>query len=163
MATTHDHAPSGSAGSNLIAQYRRFDGWLGHIAEPVLLLALRIYIFSIFFGSGLAKLGSYENTVALFANDEWGYGPVSFLPPEVMAILATAFELICPVLILAGLLTRLATLPLLAMALLIQFVLAAAILDYHNIEHFVWIAALGLLLRFGPGALSIDRLLQRRG
>ncbi len=162
MATTQDHSEATRTNGGLIALYCRFDNLIGRIAEPVILVALRIYIFSVFFPSGVQKLERFGPTVEMFGNDEWGFGPVSFLPPEIMAVLATAFELICPVLILAGLLTRLATLPLLAMALMIQFILAAAILDFHNIEHFVWMAALGILLRFGPGALSIEGLLHRK-
>ncbi|MEZ5670193.1 MAG: DoxX family protein [Alphaproteobacteria bacterium] len=163
MATTTEAGRArGRHDGGLAALYRRVDDLVGAIAEPVILLGLRVYVFYIFFRSGLAKIDNFGGTVDLFANDEWGYGPVSFLPPEIMAFLATAFELICPVLILIGLLTRLASVPLLAMTILIQFVLAAAIRDYHNIEHFVFMAALAILLRFGPGLVSIDHWLRRR-
>ena len=59
---------------------------------------------------------------------------------------------------LAGLLTRLATLPLIGMALFIQtFVYPMSWAD-----HLVWITLLGLLLARGPGAISIDALLARQ-
>lgn len=160
--TTTDGVSARKPAGRLLSLYRRIDDQIGEVAGALMLLAIRIYLFNIFFSSGLVKIGNFSGTVDLFGNDEWGYGPVSFLPPEIMAFIATAFELICPILLLAGLLTRLATLPLLTMAILIQFVLAASIRDFHNLEHFVWIAALGLLLRFGPGRLSIDAFLRSR-
>ena len=162
VETSHGEIGETQGAGGLFGLYRRLDDMVAAAAGPVLLLLIRIYIFYVFFRSGLAKIDNYEGTVSLFANDEWGYGPVSFLPPGIMAFLATAFELICPVLILVGLLTRIAAIPLLVMSILIQFVLAAAIPDYHNIEHFVFIGTLAILLRFGPGALSLDQWLRSR-
>lgn len=162
MAKTKTSIGEEQASGGLLVLYRRADDMAAAVAGPVILLLLRIYVFYVFFRSGLAKINSFEGTVALFANDEWGYGPVSFLPPGAMAFVATAFELICPVLIIVGLLTRLAAVPLLVMSILIQFVLAAAIPDYHNLEHFVYMAILAVLLRFGPGMLSLDHWLRGR-
>ena len=62
-----------------------------------------------------------------------------------------------PGLILAGLLTRLATLPLIGMTLFIQlFVYPTSWPD-----HLVWMALLTLLLSRGPGVASIDALMVR--
>ena len=55
-------------------------------------------------------------------------------------------------------LTRLATLPLIGMALFIQlFVYPTSWPD-----HLIWIALLGFLLARGPGAISLDALLARQ-
>jgi putative oxidoreductase len=74
-----------------------------------------------------------------------------------MAYLATAVETGMPALILTGLLTRLATLPLLGMTLFIQiFVYPGSWPD-----HLIWIALLVLLLSRGAGAVSLDALAAR--
>ncbi len=72
------------------------------------------------------------------------------------ATLATAFEIVCSSLLIAGLATRLATLPLLAQITTIQlFVYPGA---WH--EHLVWGAILLFLLTRGAGAISLDRLIR---
>ena len=74
-----------------------------------------------------------------------------------MAYLATAIELAMPALILAGLMTRLATLPLIGMTLFIQsFVYPASWPD-----HLVWLTLLGFLLARGRARTRSTRC--RRG
>lgn len=62
----------------------------------------------------------------------------------------------------AGLLTRLAAMPLLGMALVIQFVLGAADPAYNQLQHYLWMALLLALIARGPGAWSLDAWLERR-
>ena len=79
------------------------------------------------------------------------------LPPALAATLATTFEIGCSSLLIAGLATRLATLPLLAKILTIQlFVYPQA---WH--EHLVWGAILLFVLTRGAGAVSRDHLVGR--
>ena len=125
---------------------------------PLGLIALlaRASIAAIFWRAAAAKLANFDLTIALF-QDEY-LKTLPFLPAAPMAYLATAIELSMPALILAGLMTRLATLPLIGMALFIQlFVYPASWPD-----HLVWLTLLGLLLARGPGALSLDALLARQ-
>ncbi len=62
-----------------------------------------------------------------------------------------------PALIMIGLLTRLATLPLIGMTLFIQtFVYPTSWPD-----HLIWIALLALLLSRGPGMIAFDALMVR--
>lgn len=119
----------------------------------VLQLALRVGIAAMFFRSGLLKIRSWEFTVLLF-RDEY---QVPLLDPVLAARLATALELGLPVLLAVGLATRLATLPLLGMVAVIQ------LLVYPNAwsDHLMWGAILLFLLTRGPGALSIDVLIDR--
>ena len=71
---------------------------------------------------------------------------------------ATAVELAMPALIVVGLMTRLATLPLIGMAIFIQlFVYPSSWPD-----HLIWLALLALLLARGPGAISLDAVLARQ-
>jgi putative oxidoreductase len=58
----------------------------------------------------------WETTIALF-NDEY---KLPGLPPEIAAVMASSFELGCSTLLMLGLATRLATLPLLGMIMTIQ-------------------------------------------
>ena len=83
---------------------------------------------------------------------------VPLLPPVVAAYLATSAELLCPLLLWAGLATRFAATALLIMVLVIQlFVYPQAFQD-----HALWAAGLLMLMRFGPGILSLDHLIARR-
>lgn len=117
-------------------------------------LGMRIGVGAVFFNSGLLKIRSWEFAVKLF-EDEYR---VPLLDPVLAARLAAFNELTFPVLLFVGLATRLATLPLLGMVLVIQvFVYPQA-----WAEHLFWTSALVFLLTRGPGALSLDRLIARR-
>lgn len=128
--------------------------WLGHFPLSVLQLAFRIGMGGVFWHAGLTKIASWQTTVALF-RDEY---KVPVLPPELAAALAASVELTCPVLLLLGLATRLATLPMLAMTLVIQ----TAVYPEDWNEHLIWAAMLLFLLTRGPGPLSLDHWLARR-
>jgi putative oxidoreductase len=122
---------------------------LGRFPLPLLQLMFRLAIASVFLRAGLIKVGSWETTVQLFA-DEYR---VPVLPPELAATLASCFELGCSSLLIVGLVTRLATLPLLGMIAVIQtFVYPAA-----YPEHLTWASLLLFLLTRGAGAWSLDR------
>ena len=82
----------------------------------ILQLMFRIAIAAVFWSSGLTKIASWDTTVALF-RDEY---MVPLLPPEIAAVMSATFELSCSVLIIIGLATRLATLPLLGMTFVIE-------------------------------------------
>lgn len=124
---------------------------LGRLPLGVLQLAFRLAIASVFLKAGLSKLASWELTVQLF-RDEY---KVPVLPPEIAAAMATTFEIGCSALLIAGLATRLATLPLLGMICVIQlFVYPGA-----YAEHLTWASILAFLLTRGGGVLSLDRLL----
>ena len=122
-------------------------------STPLSLIQLlaRVGVGAVFFKSGLTKTASWEFTLQLF-RDEYR---VPLLPPEIAAPLATATELSMPVLLVLGLCTRLATLPLIGMVLVIQ------IFVYPDswAEHLTWAALLLLILTRGAGALSLDHLI----
>jgi putative oxidoreductase len=116
-------------------------------------LLFRVAIASVFLPAGLLKLSSWESTIALF-QDEY---KVPVLPPVMAAIMATTFELAGSSLLIAGLATRLATLPLLGQIVTIQlFVYPQA---WH--EHLVWGSILLFLLTRGGGTISADHVLYR--
>jgi putative oxidoreductase len=126
--------------------------FLEQYLAPLILLAQRLWMASIFWHSGLTKINDWKSTVALFEN----VYSVPILSPQIAASLATMTELTCPILLLLGLATRLATIPMLIMTAVIQ-------LTYlHSAEHFYWAMLLGTLLCFGPGVLSIDYIIKKK-
>jgi putative oxidoreductase len=153
MATTIAKAEAEPARDALAPRVAALFDALGRVPLAVHQVLFRLAIFGVFFRAGLNKLGSWESTVALF-RDEYR---VPVLPPDVAAVLATSVEVGCTTLLLLGLATRLATVPLLGMLLTIQlFVYPQA---WH--EHLVWGSILLFLLTRGGGAISVDRLIAR--
>jgi putative oxidoreductase len=123
---------------------------LGRFPIAIVQCMFRLAIASVFLNAGLNKIASWELTVQLFA-DEY---KVPVLPPEMAARMAATFEIGCSLLLVAGLATRLATLPLLGMIMTIQlFVYPSA-----YAEHLTWASILVFLLTRGAGPWSLDRL-----
>ena len=111
-------------------------------------LLFRLAIAGVFLRPGLTKIGSWESTLALFREEY----RVPLLPPAVAATLAATFEVGCSVLLVLGLATRMATLPLLGMIMTIQLFVYPQAWP----EHLVWGSILLALLTRGAGALSVD-------
>jgi putative oxidoreductase len=126
---------------------------LGLLPFSIIQLMARCSVAVVFWRSGQTKLKNWDLTLQLFANEY----KVPVLPPEIAAPLAASFELSCSILLLVGLLTRVATLPLIGMTLVIQlFVYPMSWPD-----HLVWLTLLLLLLARGPGVVSLDHLATR--
>ena len=131
------------------------------LLQPVALLALRLYVSSVFFRAGIVKISDWGATLALF-HDEY---KVPLLPPDVAACVGAFGELTFPVLITLGLMGRFG-----AAGLFV--VNAMAVISYPQLwgfdcpagihMHFVWGAILVALVLFGPGKLSLDALILRR-
>ncbi len=125
--------------------------------KPLLLLGFRLYVAQVFFMSGLTKIQSWSSTLSLF---EYEYN-VPIIPPEIAAYMATAGELILPVMLVLGFFSRPA-----ALGLFVLNVVAA--ISYPDIsaaginDHITWGTMLAVLFAFGPGSLSIDKLLSNR-
>jgi putative oxidoreductase len=127
--------------------------WLGRFPLSILQLAMRIGVGMVFFKAGLLKYQSFEFAVKLF-EDEY---KVPLLAPAVAACITMINELTTSTLLFLGLATRLTTLPLLGMMLVIQiFVYPSAWPD-----HVLWGSVLVFLLTRGPGPFSIDYLIER--
>src|SRR5436189_554770 len=125
--------------------------WLECIPLSLIQLTMRIAVGSVFFNSGLLKINSWEFAVKLF-EDQY---KVPLLDPLWAARFAAFTELTFPILLIAGLATRLATLPLLGMIAVIQtFVYPQA-----WAEHLTWASLLLFLLTRGAGPWSLDRAL----
>lgn len=122
--------------------------------QGLLQLAMRFSIFWVFWRAGTLKLASMDQALVLFREEY----KVPMLSPTVALWLATVVEIGAPCLILAGLFTRLATLPLIALTLVIQLFVYWN--DYPS--HLPWLAILLFILVRGPGPWSLDALLFRQ-
>ena len=124
--------------------------FLQRLPLPLIQLLFRLAIAAVFLKGGLTKTANWMLTVQLFA-DEY---QVPVLSPEIAAMMSVMFELGCSILLVLGLATRLATLPLLGMLAVIQTFV------YPNSwsDHLTWGSILLFLLTRGPGALSLDWL-----
>jgi putative oxidoreductase len=126
---------------------------LGRFPLPIIQLAMRIAVGSVFFKAGLLKYNSWEFAVKLFEEEY----KVPVLAPATAAALSMFNELTWPIFLFLGLATRIATLPLLGMIAVIQtFVYPNAWTD-----HLLWASILIFLLTRGAGALSLDHLIER--
>lgn len=130
---------------------------LRRFVSPAFDLIVRLWIGTVFFRSGLEKIKDWDSTVFLFTEEY----KLPLLPPDVAAVLGTINELSMPLLLFIGLASRLATLPLIAMTCVIQFVLGASNPAYDSAEHFYWLFLLGMILVRGPGLYSVDHLIAR--
>jgi putative oxidoreductase len=136
--------------TGLIHHIERIRAALEATPLSIVQLLARLGVGAVFFKSGLTKIASWEFTIMLFREEY----RVPLLPPEIAAPIATATELSMPVLLVLGLFTRLATLPLLGMVLVIQLF----VYPDSWAEHLTWVALLLLLLTRGAGAISLDRI-----
>lgn len=144
-----------AANASVISTLRRRFVWVRSILDALpmslIQLAMRIAIGFVFFNSGLLKLRSPQFAIKLF-EDEY---KLPLLDPAFAAKLATIVEIGVPLFLFVGLATRLATLPLLGMVAIIEiFVYPQA-----WVEHLLWASVLVLLLTRGPGAFSLDHLI----
>jgi putative oxidoreductase len=128
--------------------------------KPLLLLGFRFYVAYDFFLSGKQKLSSWSTTVDLFAYE---YN-VPLLSPEIAAYLATGAELLLPVLLVFGFITHPAALGLFVLNVVAAMALAQT--DFASAaghwQHMLWGTMLAVIFAFGPGALSIDKLISNK-
>jgi len=119
----------------------------------------RVTVGWVFLLSGWGKLHNLEQVTEFFAS-------IGIPAPGIQAPFASATELVCGALLLAGLGTRLAAMPLvvvmavaIATARLEELTSAGALFGF---VEFTYIALLLYIAVGGPGPLSLDHLLQRR-
>ena len=118
---------------------------------PFVDLAIRIWLAQAFLKSGLIKLFDWNLAITL-AKYEY---PVEWLNPTLAAVFGLSIEVVCSILLIAGLATRWAALALLALTLVIQF-------EYKYLfEHWIWVILFSGYIFRGAGSISVDQLLSR--
>ncbi len=126
------------------------------------LLVLRLTLARPFFASGLTRWDGWFTlsfgAKALFT-DEYKLhvfgAEIPFPAPELVATTASTAEIVLPILLAFGLLTRWAALGLLCMSGIIQLIYPGGWANFH----LYWAAMALTILTFGPGAISLDRLI----
>ncbi|MFC3201358.1 DoxX family protein [Alteromonas oceani] len=124
--------------------------------QSVLSVAGRLYVSWVFFASGLTKTNDWETTLFLF---EYEYH-VPLLPFALAACLATIAELLLPVLISLGIVSRLS-------ALGLGIVNVVAVISLEEIApaalygHVIWGLILLHITVWGAGKLSLDHVITR--
>ena len=125
--------------------------------QPIIALAMRLYVARVFVMSGWLKVSRWDSTLALFQNEYH----VPVLSPQVAAVLGTTCELGLPVLLALGFGARAA-----AIALFLFNIVA--VISYPELsdaglkDHYLWGALMLVIAVYGPGRLSIDHWLARR-
>ena len=116
----------------------------------------RLVIGWVFLQSGWGKLHSLEKVTAFFTQ-------LGIPAPAFQARLVACTELVCGALILVGLATRIATIPLMiTMAVALMTALKSDIhglSDLFGVSEFLYIALLAWLGVYGAGPLSLDRII----
>ena len=150
--------------NKLITLHQRLsccDAFLSDWGVTLASVAIRWYVGWQFLKSGLVKISDWGATLDLFRYEYMA----PLLPPELAAWLGATGELVLPLLLFIGLLTRPAALALCA-------VNAMAVLSYPQLftfdcpaainDHFYWGALLLVVVAMGPGRLALDAWLARR-
>lgn len=124
---------------------------------PLLLLFCRLWVAWVFFNSGLTKIATWDSTLYLF---EYEY-QVPILPWQLAAYMGTAAELILPVFVALGLLTR----PMAAILFVFNII---AVVSYPVLweqgffDHQLWGLMILIVVVWGPGPLSVDNVVRNK-
>jgi putative oxidoreductase len=126
------------------------------------LLILRLALARPFFASGLTRWDGWFTlsfgTKTLFAEEYKLHifgSEIPFPAPELVATMASTAEIMLPILVGFGFLTRWAALGLLVMTGVIQLTYPDGWANFH----LYWGAIALAIMTFGPGAISLDRLI----
>ena len=168
---------------NVQGRYLAISGLIQRWLEPLVLLSARLLIAKVFLSSGLSKWQGFlqfdSNKYDLFLYEffcpetirpgalilcnvdtmEYASGSFGQHLAELLAFSAGILEVVLPILLVIGLLSRISSLGLLTMTLFIQLAV------YPDWAHFWnpaawWLIVLMILVVRGPGSLSLDRLLR---
>ena len=124
---------------------------------PLLLLFTRLWVASVFLKSGYLKITTWGSTLYLFEEEY----QVPFIPFEWAAYLGTAIELMLPVFLILGLLTR----PMAAILFVFNII---AVVSYPALweggfyDHQLWGLMILINVVWGAGLIAIDHPLKKR-
>jgi len=152
--------------SMILGQFRPIEKkpMLYGLVFGVAMFAVRLWVAIPFWNSGLTKWASFPTQLGssakyLFANEFQLHlpgGPYPMPFPDLMAWLSGMGEIILPIMLVAGFLSRPAALGILAMTLVIQVTIPGG-----WPIHIQWAAAGLIILALGPGMFSTDWLARK--
>ena len=153
-------ASYGPALANPVARFTR--GLFGLLPASLALLILRLTLALPFYKSGLTRWDGWFTlsfgAKALFS-DEYRLhlfgAEIAFPYSDLVAALSSTAEIVLPILLAFGFLTRYAAAGLLGMTAVIQLVYPDGWMNFH----LPWATMALAIMAFGPGAVSLDRLL----
>ena len=116
---------------------------------PISDLVIRFFIGMWFLRSGLVKAADWDTALYLAANEY----PVDWMSPANAALTGVTIELVGPILLIAGFMTRPAALAMAALTVVSQAVYVPTTSNLLVIAMLAWYAVAG------PAALSMDRVL----
>jgi putative oxidoreductase len=135
---------------------------IGHVLQSPLLLVIRLYWGWQFFVDGRGKLQNLDKVTHYFAS-------LNIPMPRLNVIMASSTQMVCGLLLAAGLFARLASLPLIGVMCVAY--LTAESDSLHTIfsdpdkfvtrDPFLFLYAAVIVFAFGPGKLSLDALIFR--
>lgn len=124
---------------------------------PILLLFTRLWVASVFLKSGYLKITTWDSTLYLFEEEY----QVPIIPWELAAYLGTAAEIILPIFMILGLLTR-------PMAAVLFVFNVTAVISYPVLweggfyDHQLWGMMILMNVVWGADAISMDHLVKKR-
>ncbi|MEZ8103087.1 DoxX family protein [Vibrio bivalvicida] len=146
--------------STIKSMLESYDNWVAKLQVgfvPLLLLFCRLWVAWVFFNSGLTKIASWDSTLYLF---EYEY-QVPILPWELAAYMGTAAELVLPIFLALGLITR----PMAAILFVFNII---AVVSYPVLwekgfyDHQLWGLMILIVVVWGPGLISADKVLRSK-
>ena len=145
----------------MIDRLRVLDGWMLAVTRRLAWLAplaARVCVGLVFVTAGWGKLQNLDRVIEFFRS-------LGIPAPELQAPFVAATELSCGLLLMLGLATRFAAIPLaITMVVAIRTALWAELegaIDLFGRQEFLFIALLGWLAIAGAGAVSLDALAAR--
>ncbi|HEY4117073.1 MAG TPA: DoxX family protein [Byssovorax sp.] len=127
--------------------------------KPAALLLARLGVGLLFLSTGWGKVHSLEKVTQFFTS-------LGIPAPGLNAVVVGYSELLCGAALCIGVLTRLATVPLIVS--MIVAILTAKLKDLHDpfdlvgFDEFTYVCVLVVLAVFGPGSWSVDHLIAKK-
>jgi putative oxidoreductase len=145
---------TGTGFSRLMARLDAVRDWLGRFPLSILQLMMRFGVGLYWFKGALLRIQSPEFGLKLFQEEY----KVPSLDPALALHLANFNETVCSCLLMLGLFSRLATLPLLVQQLLI---IQIFVFPQSYVDSLLQGSCLLFILTRGPGVFSLDHLMDR--
>ena len=142
---------------NLIYTYQQTVETYIPSLQDVFLLALRLWVAWIFINAGLMKFNNWDSSLFLF---EYEY-QVPLIPWQLAAYVGTTAEIILPVFVAIGLVTRPMALALFGFNI-VAVISYPALWETRFFDHQLWGLMILIVVIYGAGRWSFDQLFSKK-